>query len=130
MGGRDDLTDFEWSVIAPLLPSKPRGVPRVDDRWVLNGIFRALRSGAPWCDLPERYGPYTTCCSRFNRWRKAGVWDRIMDAVSEAYDGNIQMIDSSVVRIHQYAASVKKRPSSLYGPLARRTDHQGSCIDR
>lgn len=58
---RYDLTDFEWRVIEPLLPDKPRGVPRVDDRRVLNGIFWVLRSGAPWRDLPERYGPRTTC---------------------------------------------------------------------
>jgi hypothetical protein len=51
-----DLTDFEWRVIEPLLPNKPRGVRRVDDRRVLNGIFWVLRSGAPWRDLPERYG--------------------------------------------------------------------------
>jgi len=54
---RYDLTDFEWRVIEPLLPNKPRGVPRVDDRRVLNGIFWVLRSGAPWRDLPEHYGP-------------------------------------------------------------------------
>ncbi len=66
---RYDLTDFEWRVIEPLLPNKPRGVPRVDDRRVLNGIFWVLRSGAPWRDLPERYGPRTTCYNRFNRWR-------------------------------------------------------------
>jgi transposase len=53
---RYDLTDFEWCMIEPLLPNKPRGVPRVDDRRVLNGIFWVLRSGAPWRDLPERYG--------------------------------------------------------------------------
>ncbi len=116
MGGCYDLMDFEWSVIEPLLPNKPRGVPRIDDRRVLNGIFWVLRSGAPWRDLPESYGPYTTCYNRFNRWRKAGVWGRIMGAVSEAYDGDIQMIDSSVVRVHQHAANVKKRLSSLYGP--------------
>jgi len=72
---RVDLTDFEWSVIQPLLPNKPRGVPRVDDRRVLNGIFWRLRTGAPWADIPGRYGPYTTCVNRFNRWRKAGVGD-------------------------------------------------------
>ena len=110
MGGRYDLTDYEWSVIEPLLPNKPRGVARVDDRRVLSGIFWVLRSGAPWRDLPERYGPYTTSYNRFNRWRKAGVWDRIMDAVTEAYDGDLQMIDSSVVRVHQHAANVKKTP--------------------
>src|ERR1035437_3131905 len=88
---RFDLTDFEWSVIQPLLPNKPRGVPRVDDRRVLNGIFWRLRTGAPWADIPERYGPHTTCVNRFNRWRKAGVWDRLLEAVSKAYDGDIQL---------------------------------------
>ncbi len=65
---RFDLTDFEWSVIEPLLPNKPRGVPRVNDRRVLNGIFWRLRTGAPWADIPSRYGPHTTCVNRFNRW--------------------------------------------------------------
>jgi transposase len=73
---------FEWRVIEPLLPNKPRGVPRVDDRRVLNGIFWVLRSGAPWRDLPERYGPRTTCYNRFVRWRNAGAWDRLMDAIT------------------------------------------------
>jgi len=72
------------------------------------GIFWVLRSGAPWRDLPERYGPYTTCYNRFNRWRKAGHWDRLMDAITQVYDGDIQMIDSSIVRVHQHAANVKK----------------------
>lgn len=67
---RYDLTDFEWRVIEPLLPNKPHGVPRVDDRRVLNGIFWVLHSGAPWRDLPERHGPRTTCYNRFVRWRK------------------------------------------------------------
>ena len=58
--GRYGLIDFEWSVIQPLLPNQPFGVPRVDDRRVLNGIFWCLRAGAPWRDVPERYGPYTT----------------------------------------------------------------------
>jgi transposase len=105
---RYDLTDFEWRVIEPLLPNKPRGVPRVDDRRVLNGIFWVLRSGAPWRDLPERYGPRTTCYNRFVRWRKGGVWDRLMEAISAVYDGNVQMIDSTSVRAHQQAATAKK----------------------
>ena len=82
---RYDLTDFESRVIAPLLPNKPRGVPRVDDWRVLNGIFWVLRSGAPRRDLPERYGPRTTCYNRYTRWRKAGVWDSLMDAITAAY---------------------------------------------
>jgi len=105
---RYDLTDFEWRVIEPLLPNKPRGVPRVDDRRVLNGIFWVLRSGAPWRDLPERYGPRTTCYNRFVRWRKASVWDRLMDALTAAHHGDIQMIDSTSVRAHQQAATAKR----------------------
>ena len=54
---RYELSDYEWSVIGPMLPNKPRGVPRVNDRRVLNGIFWVLRSGAPWRDMPESYGP-------------------------------------------------------------------------
>ena len=105
---RYEITDFEWSIIAPLLPNKPRGVPRADDRKVLNGIFWRLRTGSPWADIPERYGPCTTCYNRFVRWRKLGVWDRLFEAVSRAYDGDIQAIDSSSVRVHQHAANVKK----------------------
>jgi transposase len=105
---RYDLTDFEWRVIEPLLPNKTRGVPRVDDRRVLNGIFWVLRSGAPWRDLPEHYGPRTTCYNRFVRWRKASVWKRLMDAITAAHDGDIQMIDSTSVRAHQQAATARR----------------------
>ena len=106
--GRYDLTDFEWRAIEPHLPNKPRGVPRVDDRRVLNGIFWVLRSGSPWADLPDRYGPRTTIYNRFNRWRKAGVWDRLMDAIVAAHEGDVQMIDSSIVRVHQQGATAKR----------------------
>jgi len=106
---RYDLTDFEWSVIEPLLPMDRRGPKPQKNRRVLNGIFWVLRAGAPWRDLPERYGPYTTAYNRFNRWRKAGIWDRLMDAIVKAHDGNVQMIDSSIMRVHQHASGVKKR---------------------
>ena len=106
---RYDLTDFEWSVIEPILPMDRRGPKPRNNRRVLNGIFWVLRTGAPWRDLPERYGPYTSAYNRFNRWRKAGIWDHLMDAVVKAYDGNVQMIDSSIVRVHQHASGAKKR---------------------
>ena len=105
---RYELSDFEWSIIEPLLPNKPRGVARVDDRKVLNGIYWRLRTGSPWAEIPERYGPSTTCYNRFVRWRKAGVWDRVFDAITAAYDGDLQMIDSSSVRVHQHGANGKK----------------------
>jgi transposase len=106
--GRYDLTEKEWQAIQPHLPNKPRGVPRVDDRRVLNGIFWVLRSGAFWSDLPERYGPPTTIYNRFTRWRKAGVWDRLMDEITKLYDGDVQMIDTSIVRVHQHGATAKR----------------------
>ena len=59
-------------------------------------------------DIPERYGPATTCSNRFRRWAKIGVWDRIFEAVSRAYDGDLQMVDSSSVRVHQHGGNVKK----------------------
>jgi transposase len=102
------LTEFEWSILQPLLPNKPRGVPRVDDRRVLNGILWRFRTGSPWAEIPERYGPPTTCYNRFVRWRKAGVWDRLLMEVSKAYDGDIVMIDSTCVRVHQHGATGKK----------------------
>ncbi len=105
---RYDLTDVEWRVIGPLLPNKPRGVRHVDDRRVPNGIFWMLRSGSAWRNLPKRYGPKATCYNRFVRWRKAGVWDRLMDAITAAYDGDIQMIDSTSIRAHQQAPTPKR----------------------
>jgi transposase len=105
---RFDLSDKEWAIIAPLLPNKPRGVARQDDRRVLNGIFYVLRTGSPWRDLPERYGPYTTCYNRFNRWAKAGVWLQVFEALAARSAGSLQFIDSSIVRAHQHAAGGKK----------------------
>ena len=64
---RYELTDHEWAAIRPLLPNKPRGVPRVNDRRVLNGIFWVLRSGAPWRDLPQAFGAYTRPYRKLNR---------------------------------------------------------------
>jgi transposase len=65
-----------------------------------------LRSGAPWRDLPETYGPRTTCYNRFVRWPRAGVWDRIMDTLTAGHHAAVQMIDISVVRVHQRGACI------------------------
>ena len=112
---RYELTDFEWSAIRPFLPNKPRGVPRVNDRRMLNGIFWILRSGAPWRDLPEAFGPYTTCYNRFVRWRTAGVWDAIMDALAECHDSSVQMIGTSIVRVHQHGGCARGGDARLMG---------------
>lgn len=98
---RFELTDNEGTAIRPMLPNKPRGVPRVNDRRVLNGIFWILRSGTPWRDLPDDFGPYTTCYNRFVRWRRAGVWAKFMNVLAGAHDAAVQVIDTSIVRVHQ-----------------------------
>lgn len=94
--GRYDLTDFEWSVFEPLIPMDRRGPKPHANRQILNGMFYILRAGSPWRDMPEHYGSYTTVYIRFNRWRKAGIWHRFMDAIVKAHDGKVQMIDSSI----------------------------------
>lgn len=67
---RFDMNELEWGFIQPILPCDTHGVKRVDDRRVINGIFYKLRTGVPWRDLPEHYGPYTTVYNRFNAGRK------------------------------------------------------------
>jgi transposase len=89
-------------------PNKPRGVARVDDRRVINGIFYVLRTGSPWRDLPEHYGPYTTVYNRFNRWARAGVWVRVFEALAAKSPKSMALIDSSIIRAHQHAAGGKK----------------------
>lgn len=105
---RYDLSEAEWSIIAPLLPAAPPGRQRVDDRRVLNGIFWVLRTGSPWRDLPSRYGPSTTVYNRYNRWAKRGVWLAIFEALARQQPAALQFIDSSIVKAHQHAAGGKK----------------------
>src|SRR5438445_10117423 len=112
---RYELADYEWLAIKPMLPNKPRGVPRVNDRRVLYSIFWVLRSGAPWRDLPEAFGPYTTCYNRFVRWRRAGVWSRIMDSLAASHDVAVQMIDTSIVRVHQHGACIARSKRQSIG---------------
>ena len=76
-----------------------------------------LRSGALWRDLPETYGPRTTCYNRFVRWRRAGVWDRIMDTLAAGHDAAVQMIDTSVVRVHQHGACIADNKHQDMGRL-------------
>ena len=106
---RSDMSDLEWDFIKQVLPNKPRGVKRVDDRRVINGIFYVLRTGIPWRDLPEQYGPYTTIYNRFNRWTYAGIWDQIMEAIADAHNADMVMVDGTSVRVHHSAATLKKK---------------------
>jgi transposase len=85
---------------------------------MLNGILWLLRTGAPWRDVPERYGPWSTVASRFYRWRKAGVWPRLLAAVQQQadrhghLDGDTHYVDGTIVRAPQHAAGAKKGPQT------------------
>lgn len=105
---RFDLSDEEWAVIEPLLPQQSRGARRGDDRKVLNGIFYILRTGAPWRDLPERYGPRTTVYNRYVRWGRKGVWKSVFDALAREVKDSLIFIDGSIVKAHRAAAGSKK----------------------
>lgn len=116
MTRRHELTDEQWARLEPLLPPQQAstGRPAADHRRIINGILWILRTGAPWRDLPERYGSWSTVYSRFQRWRKAGIWDRLLAAVQQAADASgeldweVHYVDGAIVRAHQHAAGAKK----------------------
>ena len=105
---RYELSDFEWSIIQPLLPNKPRGKPRVDDRRVLNGIYWRLRTGSPWADIPERYGPATTCSNRFRDGRRSGSGIASSKPCRGPTTETCRWSNLSSVRVHQHGGNVKK----------------------
>jgi transposase len=115
---RHELNDKQWKQLEPLLPpQRPtgRGRPSREHRTLLNGILWRLRTGAPWRDLPERYGAWQTVYSRFRRWREAGIWAGMLQALQEAaahddeLDGTLALLDGSNVRAHQVAAGAPKK---------------------
>lgn len=109
---RYDLTDAQWERLAPLLPpEKPdTGRPADPHRPIVNGILWLKRTGAPWRDIPAEYGNWSTIASRFYRWCKKGIWQRIWDSLQQAADADGQIdwethsVDGTVVRAHQHAA--------------------------
>ncbi|XVS61727.1 IS5 family transposase [Actinosynnema sp. CA-299493] len=112
---RGDLTDAEWAILEPLLPGpKPgRGGRWGDRRRVVDGILWRMRTGAPWRDVPERYGPWKTCYERYRRWAVDGTWARLKRQVQGRAEagGDIDwdaQADSTIVRAHQHAAGARK----------------------
>jgi transposase len=117
---RGDLTDTQWERLQPLLPPQRRGTgttggrPSNDHRPIINGILWILRTGAPWDDLPGRYGTRSTVSSRYYRWKRQGIWDRIYDTLKAqadavgALDWDLHHVDATVIRAHQHAAGAKK----------------------
>lgn len=114
---RGELTDGAWERIAPLLPENGRrGKQWKDHRTIVDGILWKLRTRAPWRDLPEGYGPWQTCYDRFVRWRRDGIWDRLLAHAQTKSDavGEVEWevsVDSTVARAHQHAAGARKEGS-------------------
>jgi transposase len=106
---RYELTDAQWRRIADLVPGKAGDPGRTgaDNRQFVNGVLWVLRSGAHWHDLPERYGKWKTVHKRFTRWAEAGVWEKVFASLTSAPDNEYLMLDSSLVRAHQQAATGK-----------------------
>ncbi|MBS7555913.1 IS5 family transposase [Ancylobacter dichloromethanicus] len=109
---RYELSEAQWQQIAPLLPGKASDPGRTgsDNRLFVNGCLWVLRSGAHWRDLPERYGKWKTLHKRFTRWAKAGVWDEVFASLIKDRDNKYLMLDTTLVRAHQQAATGKGGP--------------------
>jgi transposase len=105
------MSDEEWAFFEPFLIERgpKRGRPPGNHRLVLDGVFWIGRTGAPWRDLPEFFGPWNSVYQQFRRWTLSGVWDVLLEALNETGEGkdSIQMIDSTIVRAHQHAAGAK-----------------------
>jgi transposase len=115
---RYELTNAQWVRISPLLAGKASDPGRTgaDNRLFVNAVLWIIRSGAHWHDLPERYGKYKTVHKRFTRWAKAGVWELVFASLTSDPDNQYLMLDSTVVRAHQQAASGKGGPKTrLWG---------------
>lgn len=126
---RHAVSDEQWDKIRDLLPGKPGDPGRTaqDNRGFINAVLWIAKTGAPWRDLPERFGEWNSVFQRFNRWAKRGVWERLL-RVWQDPDLEALMLDSTVVRAHQHAAGARKK-----GPLAKRSvdrvaDSAPSCI--
>ncbi|MFJ6305424.1 IS5 family transposase [Streptomyces althioticus] len=114
---RHELTDQKWELPAPLIPRAATGRPRVPDRQVINGMAYKIRTGISWRDLPERYGPWQTVCTRYRRYAIDGVFTRPLRHIQAQADaaGDIDwlvQIDSTIVRAHQHAAATGRKGGS------------------
>jgi transposase len=111
---RHALTDEQWARLEPLLPLPKRGPQPRDRRRLLNGILWIHATGAPWRDLPERYGPWQSVAAQFYRWVHAGVWDQVLAALQQQgdvagqLDWSAHFVDGSTIRAHQHAAGARR----------------------
>lgn len=125
---RHEVTDQAWAAIEPLMPTPGRRNGRWrDHRQVLNAIVWKLTTGAPWRDIPERYGPWKTAQERLRLWEADGTWDKIFSHVQTHNDGEpvelVVHVDSTSVRAHQHSAGARKKGAAEvpYWRAGRRT---------
>jgi putative transposase len=115
--GRYELSDVQWGRIERLLPGRSDTVGRTaaDNRVFVNGVLWVLRSGARWHE--ERYGKYKSVHKRFIRWARSGVWEKVFHELVGDRKNQYLMIDSTIVRAHQQAATGRKKgaPTRLWG---------------
>ena len=106
---RHELTDRQWELISPHLPGQKHHSGRTaeDNRLFVNAVFWIAKTGAPWRDLPERFGKSNSVFQRYNRWCKRRVWQRILEALGGDPDLEHLLLDSTIVRAHQHAAGAK-----------------------
>lgn len=119
------MSDQAWARIEPLLPPQvTAGRPWRDHRQVINGILWKLRTGAPWRDVPARYGPWKTCHERLRVWTFTGIWEKVLAEAQVKDDavGHIEWtvsIDSTVARAHQHSAGARKKGAASQLGLPR-----------
>lgn len=108
---RYELQDKEWERIEDLLPGRRGtvGAPSKDNRLFVNAVIWIARSGAPWRDLPERYGKWNSVWRRFRRWSQSDIWKKVFSELTIDADWEEMMIDSTAVRVHQHAAGALKK---------------------
>ena len=108
------LRDDPWERIKDLLPGRPGhvGVTAKDNRLFVEAVLFRYRAGIPWRDLPERFGAGRKVHTRFGRWAKTGVWERIFRHLAGDADNEWAMIDSTVVRAHQHSAGAVKKAAA------------------
>ena len=107
---RHQLTDVEWARIEPLLPPERgrRGRPAtLPHRQFMDAVVYMAKTGLPWRDLPERFGPWKTIFNKFSRWNAKRVFERILEVFAKDADDESSMADSSYVRAHQHSAGGK-----------------------
>lgn len=110
MNIRYEIQDKQWRLIQDLFPPKRKpqgGRPAVDNRRMLNAMLWVARWGAPWRDLPDTFPNWKSVYTRFRRWQKAGIWDRVLEQVSKDPDEESVMIDATIVRVHQHGSGAK-----------------------